>query len=284
MVLPRGKMLARVVVNRIHPGSETRPKSLDKPGIWIQIAAMAKLLGWRLDDARAKRDLEIAQARASGLTFQEVADAAGLTKQRVIQICKTFGDAAKPPDDYMEKRAKTEEVSQLFREGKSVAEIERLSGLSGRTIYRRLKKTKTPTKQLLPLWDRLAMRTIFGSGCWLWTGYKTGAGYGTLCATVKRTALAHRLMYMELIGPIPKGLTLDHLCRQRDCVNPYHCEPVTLEENTRRGVKVLKTHCKRGHPLTPDNIYSIPSAIKNRACLTCRRKWARDHGIAEPKR
>lgn len=247
------------------------------------LTAMVKQ-GRKHTEARTKRNAEIAEARATGLTFQEVADAAGLTKQRVIQICKAIGDAAKPPDGYMEKRAKTEEVSQLFREGKSVAEIEKIAGFSGRTIYRRLKKTQTPTKQLLPLWDRLAMRTIFGSGCWLWTGYKSGAGYGTLCATVKRTALAHRLMYMELIGPIPKGLTLDHLCRQRDCVNPYHCEPVTLEENTRRGVRIPKTHCKRGHPLTPDNIYSIPSAIKSRACLTCRRKWAKDHGIAPPKR
>lgn len=192
--------------------------------------------GRKHTEARAKRNAEIAQARASGLTFQEVADAAGLTKQRVIQICKTFGDAAKPPDDYMEKRAKTEEVSQLFREGKSVAEIERLSGLSGRTIYRRLKKTKTPVKKSPPLWDRLTSRTTFTAGCWIWNGTRSRAGYGTICTNPGRTALAHRLMYMELIGEIPDKLTLDHLCRTRECVNPYHCEAVTLAENSRRGV------------------------------------------------
>lgn len=197
---------------------------------------MAKLLGWRLDDARAKRDSEIAEARASGLTFQEVADAAGLTKQRVIQICKALGDAAKPPDGYMEKRAKTEEVSQLFREGKSVAEIEKIAGFSGRTIYRRLRKTKTQTRKSPPLWERLTSRTTFAAGCWIWNGTRSRAGYGTICTNPGRTALAHRLMYMELVGEIPDKLTLDHLCRTRECVNPYHCEPVTLAENSRRGV------------------------------------------------
>ncbi len=199
------------------------------------LPAMVKQ-GRKHTEARTKRNAEIAEARATGLTFQEVADAAGLTKQRVIQICKALGDAAKPPDGYMEKRAKTEEVSQLFREGKSVAEIEKIAGFSGRTIYRRLKKTQTPTKKSPPLWERLTSRTVFSHGCWIWIGTRNTTGYGTICTNPGRTALAHRLMYMELRGEIPNQLTLDHLCRTRECVNPYHCEAVTKAENSRRGV------------------------------------------------
>lgn len=65
--------------------------------------------------------------------------------------------------------------------------------------------------------------------CWLWTGRKEKAGYGKYCGTV-----AHRWAYRELVGPIPAGLTLDHLCYVRHCVNPAHLEPVTLLENVRR--------------------------------------------------
>lgn len=195
--------------------------------------------GRKHTEARAKRNAEIAEARATGLTFQEVADAVGLTKQRVIQICKALGDAAKPPDDYMEVRSRAEEVSQLFREGKKVTEIERLSGMSMRTIYRRLRKTKTKVadKRRRPLWDRLADRTIFASGCWLWKGAHNRRGYAVLCSRVGGTPLAHRLTYEALVKPIEPGLTLDHLCRERGCVNPQHMEETTIEENINRGLK-----------------------------------------------
>ncbi len=67
--------------------------------------------------------------------------------------------------------------------------------------------------------------------------------------------MSHRYAYEQLIGPIPAGLELDHLCRDPACVNPYHLEPVTHAENMRRSVHAnsVKTHCKSGHRFSPKN-------------------------------
>lgn len=75
--------------------------------------------------------------------------------------------------------------------------------------------------------------------CWLWTG-GVGRGYGIFYRGADRGGsftVAHRYAYEALVGPIPAGLTLDHLCRVRGCVNPAHLEPVTQAENVRRGWK-----------------------------------------------
>lgn len=72
-----------------------------------------------------------------------------------------------------------------------------------------------------------------GSGCWIWTGSKGEDGYGSVRYR-RRVWRAHRAAYTILVGPIPAGLELDHLCRVRACVNPAHLEPVTGEENIRR--------------------------------------------------
>jgi HNH endonuclease len=70
--------------------------------------------------------------------------------------------------------------------------------------------------------------------CWIWAGFKgTGAGYARVMIGAKHQ-LAHRAMYEQEVGPIPEGLTLDHLCNVHACVNPAHLEPVTLQENIRR--------------------------------------------------
>ena len=103
-------------------------------------------------------------------------------------------------------------------------------------------------------------------GCWAWSAGFSRSGYGKmyLCEPGRRVSLtAGRIGYELLVGEIPEGLMLDHLCRNRGCVNPKHLEPVTNQENARRGIggraaseRALKrTHCFNGHEYTPENNY-----------------------------
>lgn len=107
--------------------------------------------------------------------------------------------------------------------------------------------------------------------CWEWMAFRQPDGYGQLGRGGKRGGfvLAHRFAYELLVGPIPEGLQIDHLCRNRSCVNPAHLEPVTLVENLRRGERAQQTHCKRGHPFDDANTYRSPNG--HRHCRACRR-------------
>jgi hypothetical protein len=107
---------------------------------------------------------------------------------------------------------------------------------------------------------------------WMWTGAKSGSGYGVLSMPTPsgwQPRPAHRIAYELLVGSIPDGLTIDHLCRVRLCVNPAHLEPVTMRENILRGESptaknARKTTCDQGHPLRVRPAY--PST---RMCRTC---------------
>ncbi len=91
-----------------------------------------------------------------------------------------------------------------------------------------------------------------GDECWRWRGSKNSLGYGKAYAGENRYRSAHRVAYELARGPIPAGLQLDHLCRNRLCVNPLHLEPVTQKENILRGIgwgaeNARKERCPRGH-------------------------------------
>jgi len=121
-------------------------------------------------------------------------------------------------------------------------------------------------------------------GCWLWKGYVSPRGYGF----AGRHTRAHRMVYETLVGPIPTGLQLDHLCRTRCCVNPDHLEPVTSIENVHRGLvgarMLAKTECPVGHPYAGSNLYVNPAGWREcRACRARRRRAYRTARKAERK-
>jgi hypothetical protein len=99
--------------------------------------------------------------------------------------------------------------------------------------------------------------------CWPWQGNLDRDGYGKLG---KR--LAHRVVYSVLVKVVPAGLVLDHLCRNRCCVNPLHLEPVTSLENTLRGIP-YRTHCPNGHEYTPATIRFRAGKLTSRVCKLC---------------
>lgn len=108
------------------------------------------------------------------------------------------------------------------------------------------------------------------TGCWIWRGRPDKNGYGHLKIN-GRGVKAHRYGYELLVGPIPDGMQLDHLCRNRLCVNPTHLEPVTSRENTLRGQtlaasQAAQTHCIHGHPLFGENLRMCG---RKRVCRTC---------------
>ena len=104
--------------------------------------------------------------------------------------------------------------------------------------------------------------------CWIWVGAISGSGYGTF-SLYGRKWNVHRLSYLHFVGPVPDGLQLDHLCRVRACVNPSHLEPVTQQENARRGLFASRAHCQNGHEYTEANTYR--SKRGRRYCRTCNR-------------
>lgn len=125
--------------------------------------------------------------------------------------------------------------------------------------------------------ERLLSKAVidFDTGCWRWTAGKTTNGYGkfSIGLTSQR---AHRVAYELIEGPIPAGLDLDHLCRNRACINPAHLEPVTRRENLRRSpitlpaLYVARTHCNAGHAYDAEN--TLMEQDGSRRCRACKRE------------
>lgn len=171
------------------------------------------------------------------------------------------------------------------------------------TCYRRGRKDGTIPLVIGALseeerfWDKV---DTSGEDCWPWVAGKDASGYGSFRLTSEKTVRAHRHSYELLVGPIPPGLDLDHLCRNRHCVNPGHLEPVTRVENIMRGYQhrwrtgerkapnPLRTHCMNGHEYTPENFRIMPNG--HRSCQTCaaahalRSGWIMRSEPGSPKR
>lgn len=120
---------------------------------------------------------------------------------------------------------------------------------------------------------------VIPRGCWFWKGAKNGArGYGMFWNN-GQMQVAHRYLYEAINGAVPIGFELDHLCRNKSCVNPNHLEIVTRQENTKRGLlpAIMRakrkdaTHCCKGHPYTEENTYhyTTKQGYKVRYCRQC---------------
>jgi len=138
---------------------------------------------------------------------------------------------------------------------------------------------RPPAEQWWAMDERFWSRVDASGDCWEWLGAKDVNGYGDFEVNPrphrKRTK-AHRFGWELLVGPIPDGLEIDHLCRNHGCVNPDHLEPVTHAENLRRGVSPLgrvKNVCAYGHQMSDS--YQRPDG--QRDCRLCKNRRQREY-------
>ena len=123
--------------------------------------------------------------------------------------------------------------------------------------------------------DRLMFRTaLLPNGCWEWRGARNPKGYGNIRVDSYGPAKStHRVAYVELVGPVPVGMEIDDLCRNRACINPGHLQVVDHATDQR------KTVCKNGHRMDAENtrLYVTPQGYEGRACRACARDFTRQY-------
>lgn len=166
----------------------------------------------------------------------------------------------------------------------SVEGCENLSRVWGLCIkhHRRWVKYGSTDRHYDPFERFMTQFDLDPSTCWLWTGYVGTHGYGFLGNHIS----AHKFSYERFIGSVPESYEIDHICHNADplcaggstclhrrCVNPAHLEAVTHRENVLRSMRgpialhAAQTHCKRGHPLSGDNLWIDPNG--HRQCVIC---------------
>lgn len=122
------------------------------------------------------------------------------------------------------------------------------------------------------LWERFDAKVERTSSCWLWCAARARNGYGLFNFNGQMRTV-HRVAHERWKGPIPPGLTIDHLCRNRACVNPDHLEVVSQRENVRRGLvsalRPQRVECRNGHRMDPGNRYMVKSRT-GRPRMECR--------------
>ncbi len=130
--------------------------------------------------------------------------------------------------------------------------------------------------------EQYVQKSYLPNQCWVWVGVQDYNGYGRFFYNRKNDR-AHRVSYQLYVGPIPDGMTIDHLCRNRRCVNPTHLEVVSLRENILRGlgipaINARKTHCKNGHEFNKINTYYYRNG--GRACRICSAELQRNRHLS----
>lgn len=143
--------------------------------------------------------------------------------------------------------------------------------------YQRIRKHGSSSLRRPSVEDRFWAKVDRSGPCWIWTAKRSRQGYGRFWVNGGEDA-AHRVVWELERGPIPAGLTIDHLCRNTSCVNPAHLEPVTLRENILRStgvaaVNAVKTGCKRGHEFNVANTRINKGG--GRVCRACMRDHQR---------
>lgn len=215
---------------------------------------------------KAERNKRIAAEFAAGVPARVLAEANLTSVGRIFQITKSMGIT--PPD-----RSQKADLATMCAEGKTEEEMAHALGVTKLAIHKRLWKMGLKAHKNEPTrWEDLAKNFEFSSGCWIWKGSMNAYGYGRyrkMSKTKLTSLMAHRAVYEQLVGPIPDHLELDHLCRERACVNPGHLEPVDHQENCIRGLRGPRDSCPKGHPFKGENLYAYGTT---KLCRICRKE------------